>query len=1365
MKKLLSLILFSLISVSAFAQTPTTVTFQQGVSSYTGMEDTYMVDGASANSNFNGDGNLWFRSRTSSGFTRTTLMRFDISSIPTTATITAVTLTGTLSTDVSSGTHVWVFGGLRSWVEAQATWNNFATGSAWGAAGGRQDTIDLTGDYLTGTGKVADASLGTSNDTNEPITFTSDASFITLVQNSLASGSLNLILMGEYADNVLVSIYDSEHATTSNHPKLTITYTDGSTPPPDPEPEPEPEVPTSNTDYDQFGGYKKMVDPNKTAVLDRTADSVTSLCLRDTGAFAGKNLYWHQLQPDVTEYIYFLIESNTDDEICIKPPDRLKNQVVVNGSMELDSNWSNYNTPTTNERSNTQAKYGTYSRHVVGDSANDGITQTGIQFDLKEADCTTPHNSSWTGLYTGIGWVYVVSGTVFAQFIDGDGTTSMANVQIGTTAGGVWEDFKVNADSNFTSACGNGAVRFYCSGGACEFYLDGDDTQFVGENDYGTNNPFLVLTDFNDGDDEYAVFQKMKATTDATAPYNNRGHFDPEGNFWIPKCVNNFDPVTISSLGGVDNDGATYCTALGRKYPGYSACEDRAMNLIEPFKDMGFNCIGSIAASIVVDDNWRPDMYGFIPVIRQYRMEAWNLAPVGEINFEDPVGNTEGEWDGKWQDVYDPDFQDIFDYPNGAWGDASAYSLGTDNTQYQKTGGIESNQYDVTPYKARYLQIAANPWIFGYDFGEEVWGASSTGSDIGYMLMTTNPTDTTAADGVNETKIFMVNKLRVLYSVGGETTFIDNIDFEGSDEITPVSGWSGVAGYVSATKDNQALTALNNAWNTTYTSWAKLLYEDGDDDTDVRGVGALQEDANFETAVGCNRVYSPASSSTCQWEGYGSTQIRSDLTILGSYYARKLYKTFYDHLFGPNGYLKETKLPMGAGHTRKLGWALGVQAEDGSTNYVPSLLTNNLPVVGGSITSTNPIYPSNDPTDPGNTYDRLLAYCTAYDGPMHTESLFGGTAEPDTPMFKRGIVDAVYKRTDPTNAVYISATTSSSIGWDCDATVYPSIATYCSTANANFRFTEDQTVWWDCANPLAPSDGTCGGKGTVWWHFIKAVDQPMVNGVCRWSSCGSYTNRYIIITSNAGSIGTLGNNDLVTDGTKMFTIANTVVRVAMVVDNDADFDTAIDNPHAYNMIFGGLHLMDESQVAPDRNNFYRLGHGYATRRSMLLWKDWEVNNSYTGPPGDFRELQAGDPYHLQSDKGNNTSLFEVMTQELRGKVLTSRLEQTSEFRNAANQRCMLGWSLFSVMSDYGWVSDENNPFMNVSYPQGDELRNFGFFTIEGDKYDGVSAVNPVTGVPFGNVVTEVTQFQWRFESKLLPKNKKQGTNFQGVKFK
>lgn len=62
----------------------------------------------------------------------------------------------------------------------------------------------------------------------------------------------------------------------------------------------------------------------------------------------------------------------------------VEDEKVTNGSMEADSNWADEGTPTTNERSSTQEKSGTYSRKFSVDAEDEGIksdtftTSTGI---------------------------------------------------------------------------------------------------------------------------------------------------------------------------------------------------------------------------------------------------------------------------------------------------------------------------------------------------------------------------------------------------------------------------------------------------------------------------------------------------------------------------------------------------------------------------------------------------------------------------------------------------------------------------------------------------------------------------------------------------------------------------------------------------------------------------------------------------------------------------------------------------------------------------------------------------------------------------------------------------------------------------
>jgi hypothetical protein len=67
---------------------------------------------------------------------------------------------------------------------------------------------------------------------------------------------------------------------------------------------------------------------------------------------------------------------------AVNTPVTLGAEKLTNGDMELDANWLNSGTPTTNERSNVQKHTGTYSRYVITDQSLEGIVQTGFTTTL-----------------------------------------------------------------------------------------------------------------------------------------------------------------------------------------------------------------------------------------------------------------------------------------------------------------------------------------------------------------------------------------------------------------------------------------------------------------------------------------------------------------------------------------------------------------------------------------------------------------------------------------------------------------------------------------------------------------------------------------------------------------------------------------------------------------------------------------------------------------------------------------------------------------------------------------------------------------------------------------------------------------------
>ncbi len=75
---------------------------------------------------------------------------------------------------------------------------------------------------------------------------------------------------------------------------------------------------------------------------------------------------------------------NSGGKASNTPP--MGSELITNGDMELDSNWSNSGTPITNEQSAVQQNGGSFSRHYVTDAANEGIisdaftTSTGVWY-------------------------------------------------------------------------------------------------------------------------------------------------------------------------------------------------------------------------------------------------------------------------------------------------------------------------------------------------------------------------------------------------------------------------------------------------------------------------------------------------------------------------------------------------------------------------------------------------------------------------------------------------------------------------------------------------------------------------------------------------------------------------------------------------------------------------------------------------------------------------------------------------------------------------------------------------------------------------------------------------------------------------
>lgn len=137
-----------------------------------------------------------------------------------------------------------------------------------------------------------------------------------------------------------------------------------------------------------------------------------------------------------------------------------KGELVVNGNMEVDANWTSLGSVVTNERSSTRVRSSTYSRHVATDLAGEGIYSE---------DFTTIANRQ----YRVSAWVYVVAdgaSGVRVAFKEGGGATHHTIDAIITTVGS-W----LRIVDTVTDATGGSAARMIIDqngAGTTEFYID-----------------------------------------------------------------------------------------------------------------------------------------------------------------------------------------------------------------------------------------------------------------------------------------------------------------------------------------------------------------------------------------------------------------------------------------------------------------------------------------------------------------------------------------------------------------------------------------------------------------------------------------------------------------------------------------------------------------------------------------------------------------------------------------------------------------------------------------------------------------------------------------------------------------------------
>jgi hypothetical protein len=153
--------------------------------------------------------------------TQRTLLKFDLSSISAGSTIDTATLTLTYAVDASSNARTLsVYRVKRAWVETEATWNSWKTGSAWSTAGCANTTSDREAADIGTATQPASPTLNTTLD----ITLTAAKIQEMITGGAFTNNGLLLQVDSESSDRI--TYYDTEEATAGYRPKLVVTYTE-----------------------------------------------------------------------------------------------------------------------------------------------------------------------------------------------------------------------------------------------------------------------------------------------------------------------------------------------------------------------------------------------------------------------------------------------------------------------------------------------------------------------------------------------------------------------------------------------------------------------------------------------------------------------------------------------------------------------------------------------------------------------------------------------------------------------------------------------------------------------------------------------------------------------------------------------------------------------------------------------------------------------------------------------------------------------------------------------------------------------------------------------------------------------------------
>jgi hypothetical protein len=198
--------------MSTFAASAVTVSFQDGVDGYTGTRDTKLLSDSPATVH-----GTDAKMETDGSPDRSALLYWDLTSIPSGSVVQSVDVTVNVTNTTTQSYECYRL--LRSWVESEANWNQYASGQSWqaGGADGAEDRDSIVLGFITAPNKGL-------------ITISLNSAGVAAVQSWVDNPSSNhgFIIQDYINASNGMDFSSRETGTVANRPKLTVTYSAGS---------------------------------------------------------------------------------------------------------------------------------------------------------------------------------------------------------------------------------------------------------------------------------------------------------------------------------------------------------------------------------------------------------------------------------------------------------------------------------------------------------------------------------------------------------------------------------------------------------------------------------------------------------------------------------------------------------------------------------------------------------------------------------------------------------------------------------------------------------------------------------------------------------------------------------------------------------------------------------------------------------------------------------------------------------------------------------------------------------------------------------------------------------------------------------